>query len=132
MFFLVILTVIILFLIYRQNTKKATTNTHVEKLKNALLSYALQQVYSDKFDLNMNYASFDGSTLPHMSGSSLENGCYTYIIDKNEFRKSMFYTKHMEDKVVAIEKFLAQHIDSQDATFDFLDKFMQSCKKESD
>ena len=107
------------------------TNQHVEKLKNALLTYALKEVYTSKFeDLNLNYSTYDGSTLPHMSGYSFENACFSYIVNKNEFRKHPFYTKTMEDKLIAIEKFLDKHIDSDAAAMDLFTDFVKKIDSE--
>ena len=130
MFLTIILVTIIVFLVYYISCTPAT-NEHVEKLKNALLTYALKEVYTSKFaGLNLNYSTYDGSTLPHLSGYSLENACFSCIIDKNEFRKSPFYTKTMEDKSIAIDKFLDKHIDSDAAAVELFTDFVKKTDSE--
>lgn len=101
-------------------------NTKVESLKNALLSYALSEVKKDDFDhLNYAYHMFDGTKLPSMSGCNQVNACTSYIIDKQEFRKSAFYTQHMESKLDAIEKYLNKHFDTDDKVIDFMEAFIK-------
>lgn len=106
--------------------KKRQDQDFVESLKNALLSFALARVYRDKFDdFNMDYKSFDGSSLPMMSGCSITNACFTYIQDKNQLRQNVFYTQHMENKIEAIEKFIRTHLDSTESVIDFFETFVK-------
>jgi hypothetical protein len=113
-------------LVSKFNSKKRH-HDFVESLKNALLSFALAKVYREKFDdFNMEYRSFDGSTLPMMSGCSITNACFTYIQDKEMLRKNVFYTQHMENKIEAIEKFIHTHFDSTESVIDFFETFIKA------
>jgi hypothetical protein len=114
--------------IHRTNTKINTKP--IDKLKNALLTYALVQVYTNKFDdANFNYSSFDGTRLPSMSGFSFENACFSYIIDKNEFKNSLMFSKPMLDKIIAIEKFLDTNLNTNDAVQTFFETFVKEAGK---
>jgi hypothetical protein len=55
--------------------RRWTALTPVDRLKNALLSFAILQV-GDLSD--------DGTKLPMFSGSSLVNACFTYIVDRRD------------------------------------------------
>lgn len=109
--------------------KAAQKTDRVEMLKNALLTFALARVNQEDFDNeNMNYAEFDGSKLPMLSGADATNALMSYIIDKGKLRKDPFYTKIMEDKVAAIEKYLAVHFDSDDKVEAFIADLIQRCQ----
>lgn len=108
-------------------------NQHVERLKNALLTYSLAIVKHDAFDdTNMQYNTFDGSKLPTLSGYSTANACFTYIQDKHEFRKSLFYSRVMEEKLTAIEKYLHAHFDSTSDVVTFFDTFIEKISNAKD
>lgn len=116
-------------------TNTSTNNKNIEILKNALLSFALSRVNQNDFDnRNMDYATFDGTKLPMMSGYDLTNSLCSYIVDKREFRKDLFYTRSMEDKITAIEKYLAKNFDSHEKIEAFLNSFVSQLpnKKESE
>ena len=113
----------------KQNTSPVK-NKQLETLKNALLTFALSRVCSSDFDdFNMNYASFDGSKLPSMSGSNMNTALSSYITSKEDLMKSPFYTKHMENKIIAIEKYLEKQFDTDDKVEKFLTKFLDVCDK---
>lgn len=100
-------------------------NRRVEALKNGLLSYALNKVKKDDFDhLNFAYQKFDGTKLPSMSGHNMVNACISYIIDKQEFKKTLFYTPHMESKLDAIDKYLENNFDTDTKVIDFMEAFI--------
>lgn len=108
----------------RVSQQKKATVTPVDRLKNALLSYALHKVSTDRIDSPIvDYASMDGSKLPPMSGCDMSNACFTYIFDRDEFKNSLFYTPHMEKKLDAIEKYIQKHLGSDDQVQQFFDKF---------
>lgn len=116
--------VIYIFILHKKT--EMDKNTNLETLKNALLSYALSQVKKDDFDhLNFAYPMFDGTKLPSMSGCNTINACTSYIIDKQDFRKSPFYTQHMENKLDAIEKYLNKQFDTDAKVMDFLEAFIK-------
>ena len=103
-------------------------NNRIETLKNALLAFALNSVRSDDFDgLNMNYKAFDGTKLPSMSGFNLNNAFNSYIISKDDLRKSPFYSKVMEDKTIAIEKYLEKQFDTDIKVKQFLSDVINMC-----
>lgn len=95
----------------------------IEDLKNALLSFAMMQVCtSDKDNSSMHYDKFDGTKLPIMSGSSLENAYFSYIIDKDDY---LFYSPIILAKLNAIDK----NLGNSTQVFDFFDKFIKKMKK---
>lgn len=107
--------------------QKSQKNKHIDQIKNGLLSYALLKT-ANKDDLknfDMNYKNFDGTRLPMFSGYSTSNACLSYIIDKDEFKKCQFYTPIMEDKIVAIEKYLEKNFDSDKKVEEFFNKFIE-------
>ena len=118
------------FLLYKNSLikkEKGEKNKYIDQIKNGLLSYALLKT-ADKNDLknfDMNYKNFDGTKLPMFSGYSTSNACLSYIIDKDEFRKCQFYTPTMEDKIVAIEKYLEKNFDSDKKVEEFFNKFIE-------
>ena len=103
--------------------------TQVDHLKNALLSLALIMTKGDDIDKNLNikYDSYDGTKLPHLSGYSMENVCLTYI-EKNPFDMPL-YSKQMDNKQQAIQKYLDKNLDTQSKMIEFFDAF---CKKISE
>lgn len=114
----------------KQNSPADIKNKQLEMLKNALLTFALSRVNSADFDdFNMNYASFDGSKLPSMAGCDVNNALCSYIISKEDFQKGPFYSKHMENKITAIEKYLEKQFDTDDKVEIFLSKFLDVCDK---
>lgn len=123
-----------LYLISHKKNRKNAHSQHIEVLKNALLTLCLAKVYQNDFDnVSMNYEAFDGTKLPMMSGSDLVHACFTYIVDKEKMKQSPFYTKHMENKVVAIEKYLYKQLNTQQAVIDAFSRFIdciESQKKE--
>jgi len=122
----------ILYLLYQIGLlKPKPKNKSLEVLKNGLLSYALLKTSpeEDLKDFNMNYKSFDGNKLPMFSGYSTSNACLSYIIDKEDFKKSLFYTPIMEDKIIAIEKYLEKNFDSDKKVADFFDMFVELMDK---
>lgn len=104
-------------------TKK--NRKYIDILRNGLLSYALMKVNKDDIDnLKMNYDDFDGNKLPMFSGYNTANACMSYIQDKNDFRNGLFYSKHMENKLNAIDKYLLNKFDTDAKIIDFFDKFI--------
>ena len=110
--------------ISRKINQEQNKNKNVETLKNALLSYALLRVKKNDIDqFNFAYHTFDGSKLPPLSGCNVVHACTSYIIDKREFRKSPWYTPHMDSKLVAIDKYLDTQFDTDDKVIEFLEEF---------
>lgn len=100
----------------------------IDKLKNALLSHALM-LSGDVDDNNFNYKGFDGTKLPSFSGNSMTNACWNYKLDKELFRKSMFYTSQMESKINAIEKYINLNLDTNEKVYEFFEKYCNSQSK---
>lgn len=114
-----------LYLISHKKPKQNVHSPNIEMLKNALLTLCLAKVCQNDFDnKSMNYEVFDGTKLPMMSGVDLQHACFTYIVDKDKMKQSPFYTKHMENKVVAIEKYLYTQFDTQQAVIDAFSRFI--------
>lgn len=106
----------------RIRRKTAEKTQHVDALKNALLTFALNRVQRTDFDdLNMNYASFDGTKLPMLSGYSLNNALFSYMVEP----RGMFATKQMQDKSNAIQKYLVAHFDTSEKADAFLSAFIE-------
>lgn len=114
--------------------KSDAQNGPIENVKNALLAHALHKVCNENEFHSWpmaDYAKFDGTLLPSMSGSNLTQACFTYIQDKALRRKSLFHTKSMEDKAVAIEKFLARRLRTDDLAYEFVDAMVKACASSS-
>ena len=131
--------------------------TPLEKLKNALLTFALVNINSKDMAFSVDspsgaicgesrfctaaggfakpsklyyqYEKYNGDKFPALSGSSVAHACYTYIFHRSTFRKSVMYSKAYENKLDAIEKYLNLHLNTQEQTFDFFEKF---CKKHTE
>ena len=90
-------------------------NDSIELLKNALLAHALFTISKEDLGshLNVNYDSFDGTKLPHLSGCNLENALMSYIVDAIPGKKN------------AIDKYLDSHISTDDEAYTFLKKFLE-------
>lgn len=109
-----------------KNVQNNGTPTALESLKNSLLTFALLKLKQNDIDKwNMKYDSFNGSKLPMISGASLENACFSYILDIDRYKKSFLFTKNMEDKVIAIEKYLQNNFDTNEKVVNFFNEFVQ-------
>ena len=106
-------------------------NIHVERLKNSLLAFALLKTRPEDIDeYDMYYEFFDGTKLPMFSGCGVGNACYSYILDKNEYKKNRFSsTSTIIHKINAIEKYLDHHFDDSNKTYVFFDDFIQGLRK---
>jgi hypothetical protein len=98
--------------------------TQVDHLKNALLSMALITVKKDDInnDFNIEYKSYDGTKLPPISGCSINNAYLTYIM-KNPF-DWILYTRQMDDKQMAIQKYLDKNLNTREQMVEFFDSFV--------
>lgn len=108
---------------YKSLKKETEFNEHIETLKNALLAYALNNVQRndpdfDPYNISMDYASFDGTSLPMFSGCNLESACFSYFT-KNPI---------MQHKQKAIELYLNKNLNSEKQIEDFFIKFLDSQK----
>ena len=79
----------------------------------------------DMAKLDYQYEKFNGDKFPALSGSSLAHACYTYIFNRFTFRKSIMYSKAMENKLDAIEKYLNLHLKTEEQTLEFFEKFCE-------
>lgn len=121
--------------ISKQYVKPETSTKSVEALKNALLTLALMKLRHDDIDdMNMLYSTFDGSRLPMLSGCSVENACFSYIISKEDFKNGPFYTKIMHDKLIAIDKYLEKNLGTMSSAVEFFEEYLEfiSSNDESD
>lgn len=106
---------------------------HIEQLKNALLSYALNTIkindpnFKPFSDFRMDYENFDGTQLPMFSGCDITNACFTYIKQCEETNL------YMEDKQIAIQKYLIKNLNTSEQIVNFFNKFVELTKiKEED
>jgi hypothetical protein len=126
---LIIIAALVIYICILHKKNRDVKNKRVESLKNGLLSYALSQVKKDDFDhFNFAYQNFNGTKLPSMSGCNIVNACTSYIIDKQEFRKTLFYSPHMESKLDAIDKYLDTHFDTDIKVNEFMEAFIKEQK----
>lgn len=119
---------IVLYYIYKKcvSVKAKKDNENLEALKNSLLAFALMKCRRKDFDdFNMKYGSFNGTKLPMMSGCSLSNACFSYIITKEDFRNGPWYSRGMEEKIDAIEKYLRNNFDTSKKVESFFDEFIR-------
>jgi len=115
---------------YRQIEENRNDSTPLERLKNALLTFALVDIKKeDMSKLCYDYENFNGDKFPALSGSSVAHACYTYILNRSMFRKSIMYSKAFENKLDAIEKYLNLHLKTEEQTLEFFEKF---CEKHVD
>ena len=104
--------------------------TPLEKLKNALLTFALVDIkMEDMSGLNYNYPDYNGDKFPALSGSSIVHACYSYIFNRNAFRNSIMYSKQYENKLDAIEKYLNKNLTTEDQTTEFFTSFCEKHNK---
>ena len=119
-----------IYYIVRKYKKCENDSTPLEQLKNALLTFALVNINSkDMAKLDYRYENYDGDKFPALSGCSVAHACYTYIFNRSTFRKSVMYSKAYENKLDAIEKYLNLHLNTQEDTLDFFEKF---CEKHTE
>jgi len=119
-----------LYYLVRKYKNCENDSTPLERLKNALLTFALVNIKKeDMAKLCYDYENFNGDKFPALSGSSLAHACYTYIFNRSTFRKSIMYSKAMENKLDAIEKYLNLHLNTQEQTLEFFEKF---CEKHTE
>jgi hypothetical protein len=102
-------------IIAKRVSNKSTKNTSkIETLKNGLLSLLLLVVRSKDIDnIQLQYDTFDGTSLPMFSGYSTENACFSYIQNEGQ-GKNVFYTRHMLQKLQAIDKYIDMHLSTDD------------------
>lgn len=126
MLFLIIIAILsFCYNIFLISKNKYKPLREVDNLKNALLTFALSTIRKDDFDsLNMIYNSFDGSKLPMLSGYDISNACFSYIIDKNEFKRSPFYTTGMSNKIEAIDRYIDKNLNTKEQVSDFFNDYV--------
>lgn len=119
-----------LYYVVRKYKNCENDSTPLEKLKNALLTFALVDIKKeDMSKMCYDYEKFNGDKFPALSGSSVAHACYTYIFNRSTFRKSIMYSKAYENKLDAIEKYLNLHLNTNEQTMDLFEKF---CEKHVD
>jgi hypothetical protein len=123
--YVIIIILLISYIIYLHYSRKQT-DTHLEQLKNALLTYFLMKIFRDHIEEGPIITVFDGTTLPPLSGSDTKHACFTYIIDETSFRKSIFFTPSMLKKHIAIHKFLVLHLNTKEQVSKFFDNVIHT------
>jgi len=96
----------------------------LEKLKNALLTFALIKVKRNDFDDSFDYDSFVGDKLPTPSGMSTSNACFRYMSE------NVSESKIGEKRKIAIEKYLDKNFDSTEKVLVFFTDFLEEICKE--
>jgi hypothetical protein len=108
----------------------------IDRLKNALLTASVFALNRKKDEPDMvqrfNYTSYDGTKLPPASGSSAINAYMTYIIDRDEFRNSLFYSKIMEYKQDAIDLYMKTHFETDEQVMVFFKEYLDKCDVHKD
>lgn len=123
------------FIVYHisKANKTRSKSFALESLKNGLLTLALTRVKKDDFDeFNFSYSNYDGTKLPSLSGYNFSNACLSYILDIDQFRKSGLYSKPMEYKTIAIQKYLDKNLDTEEKILEFFDKFLETVEEETE
>lgn len=99
----------------------------IERLKNALLSFALMRMCKDDIhEWNLNYEGFDGTKLPGFCGVSLDNACFTYMRSREELKMDTFFTRYLIKKLGAIEKYVDKNLNTEDQVQAFFNAFAYS------
>lgn len=105
--------------IYVINRFKNRQYKPLELLKNALLTHALTRVCKDDFDdVNCDYAVFDGSKLPGLSGCDDVNAYFSYGTTH------MMDSQQSVDKVKAIQKYLDKNLKTDKDVEGFFKRFI--------
>lgn len=105
-------------------SRRKPVQTPLDRLKNALLSFALAITCKNDVSESALYANYDGTKLPTMSGADLTNACFTYILDVNEFRKDPWYSQVMEAKIHAINRYIDKNLDTDEKVTILFNKFI--------
>lgn len=95
----------------------------VDRLKNALLAFALAKTCANDMSDDPDYDKYDGTMLPRPCGFSLANACFTYILDVNEFRQDPLYCVDIESKINAIQRYIDKNLDTNEKTLAFFEHF---------
>jgi hypothetical protein len=100
----------------------------IDRLKNALLSFALSMVCKKDISDDMYYGKYDGTKLPNLAGADVANACFSYILEIAEFRKDPWYTDVMEAKILAIHKYIDTNLNTDEKVAEFFDKYVNEIK----
>jgi hypothetical protein len=116
-------------LLMRRHARRDAQSDHVETLKNGLLALALSRTCKNDFDLLPagNYAAYDGSKLPSMSGYSFSNACLSYIGKMSA--DDPFYSKPMAHKYQAVDKYLRRRFDTEEDVASFFEDLSEKVRK---
>lgn len=111
---------------YHTTTVKSNSKKQqLELLKNALLAFSLRKVFADRFEEGPISTNKDDTLLPPMSGSDTLMACFSYIVDKDEFRKCVFYTPTMAQKHQRVDDFLAKNLGTKEQIQQFFKDFIE-------
>ena len=96
--------------------------TPLERLKNALLSFAL--IRHGRIDSMPagNYRSYDGTVLPAFSGYSVSNACFSYIQFDHDRIFGPFTSRTMNDKHAAVVRYLDRNLATLEQVLELFDK----------
>jgi hypothetical protein len=104
----------------------------IERLKNALLTFAIISVNKDDMaGLDFDYNSYNGSKYPALSGSSIENACFSYIFNVKKLKTSGWYSPNYASKMNAIQKYLDKNLSTDDQVFSFFRKVCEKNKEDA-
>lgn len=123
-------------MIYKNFMENRESMSATSRLKNALLSYALMKIKKDDFEgLDsgvsfidfttpiINYKTYDGDKLPRLHGFSIVNALMSYIV--KPYESFFYYTDHMNDKYIAIDKYIQKHLATDEQVDDFFKTFYE-------
>jgi hypothetical protein len=112
---------------YLENKEK---DKPIDLLKNALLTFAITSVNRDDMaDFDFNYANYNGKKYPPLSGSSMENACFSYIFNVKDLKKSSLYSENYARKMVAIQKYLDMNLGTDAQVVEFFHKVCEKYKE---
>jgi hypothetical protein len=93
--------------------------TSVDRLKNALLSFALMNAGNVDSMPSYNFDTYDGTTLPAFAGYDLPNACFSYLDIE-----SVGGVNLLEEKQDVIHKYLQKQLDTDEKVEEFFRSFL--------
>ena len=96
-------------------TRKKTGTTSLERLKNALLSFAL--LVTCDVELMKNDLYHDGGDLTYI--------CFTYLQDRDDFATAPFANPAMFAKANEVQRFIARNLSDDGQVIEFFEDFVQ-------
>ena len=96
--------------------------TPLERLKNALLAYALIRHGVVDPMAATNYRAYDGTTLPAFSGFDVTNACFSYIQSDHDRLFAPFPSRAMNDKHDAVVRYMDRNLATLDQVVELFEK----------